>query len=65
MKKLFIVPLLLLTGCVVHDPYYYNQPRPVYVQPAPVYIPPPPPRCRWVTQYDPYHKRYNNVRVCR
>jgi len=71
MKKLLIVPLLLLTGCVAHDPYYhqsqpvYVPPRPVYVLPAPVYVAPPPPRCDWVTQYDRYRNTYQNVRVCR
>lgn len=71
MKKLLLVPLLLLTGCVVHDPYYQSRPvyvpppRSVYVPPRPVYIAPPPPRCHWVTHYDQYHHRYKNVRVCR
>lgn len=72
MKKLLLLPLLLLTGCVVTDPYYV-QPAPVYVQPRPVYVPPPvyyrppppPPRCTWVRQWNGYTRQYQNVKVCR
>jgi hypothetical protein len=80
MKKLAaifaVLATLLLSGCVVTDPYYvqpqpvYVQPQPVYVQPRPVYVPPPvyirpPPYCYWVSRYDSYYRVYRNVRVCR
>lgn len=64
MKKLFIISLLLLSGCVVQDPYYHNR-QPVYVQPGPVYIAPPPPRCHWAQQWNGYTRTYQSVRVCR
>jgi len=70
MKKLLLLLLVALSGCVVTDPYYvqpapvYVQPRPVYVQPRPVYVPPPP-RCYWVQQWNGYARSYQNVRVCR
>jgi hypothetical protein len=64
--------LLLLVGCVGYVPtqpvYYqpapvYVQPRPVYVQPRPVYIQPP--RCGWVSRWNGYTRRYENIKVCR
>ena len=68
MKKLLLLLLVALSGCVVTDPYYvqpvYVQPRPVYVQPRPVYVQPPP-RCYWVRQWNGYTRSYQNVRVCR
>ena len=68
MKKLLLLLLVALSGCVVTDPYYvqpiYVQPRPVYVQPRPVYVPPPP-RCYWVKQWNGYTRSYQNARVCR
>ena len=68
MKKLLLLLLVALSGCVVTDPYYvqpvYVQPRPVYVQPRPVYVQPPP-RCYWVQQWNGYTRSYQNVRVCR
>lgn len=68
MKKLLLLLVVALSGCVVTDPYYvqpvYVQPRPVYVQPRPVYVPPPP-RCYWVQQWNGYTRSYQNVRVCR
>ena len=63
MKKLLLLLVVALSGCVVTDPYYI-QPRPVYVQPAPVYIHPSP-RCFWVQQWNGYTRSYQNVRVCR
>ena len=71
MKKLLLLLVVALSGCVVADPYYvqpapvYVQPRPVYVQPRPVYVAPPPPRCYWVQQWNGYTRSYQNVRVCR
>ena len=68
MKKLLLLLLVALSGCVVTDPYYvqpvYVQPRPVYVQPRPVYVQPPP-RCYWVKQWNGYTRSYQNARVCR
>jgi hypothetical protein len=68
MKKLLLLLLVALSGCVVTDPYYvqpvYVQPRPVYVQPRPIYVPPPP-RCYWVKQWNGYTRSYQNARVCR
>ena len=68
MKKILLLLLVALSGCVVTDPYYvqpvYVQPRPVYVQPRPVYVPPPP-RCYWVKQWNGYTRSYQNARVCR
>lgn len=76
MKKLFLLPLLLLTGCVA-APYYYVPPAPVYVQPAPVYVAPPvyyrpappvyyrAPSCVWTTRWNSYTGSYQNIRVCR
>ena len=70
MKKLLLLLVVSLSGCVVADPYYvqpapvYVQPRPVYVQPAPVYVHPSP-RCFWVQQWNGYTRSYQNVRVCR
>ena len=68
MKKLLLLLVVALSGCVVTDPYYvqpvYVQPRPVYVQPRPVYVPPPP-RCYWVKQWNGYTRSYQNARVCR
>lgn len=63
MKKLLLLLLVALSGCVVTDPYYV-QPAPVYVQPRPVYVQPPP-RCYWVQQWNGYTRSYQNVRVCR
>jgi hypothetical protein len=69
MKKLLLLLVVALSGCVVTDPYYvqptYVQPAPVYVQPRPVYVAPPPPRCYWVRQWNGYTRSYQNVRVCR
>lgn len=67
MKKLLILSVLALTGCVGYypaQPVYY-QPAPVYVAPRPVYIAPPPPRCYWVKTWNGYTRSYQNVRVCR
>lgn len=70
MKKLLLLLVVALSGCVVTDPYYvqpapvYVQPRPVYVQPRPVYVQPPP-RCYWVQQWNGHTRSYQNVRVCR
>jgi hypothetical protein len=68
MKKLLLLLVVALSGCVVTDPYYvqpvYVQPRPVYVQPRPVYVQPPL-RCYWVQQWNGYARSYQNVRVCR
>lgn len=68
MKKLLLLLVVALSGCVVTDPYYvqpvYVQPRPVYVQPRPVYVQPPP-RCYWVQQWNGYTRSYQNARVCR
>jgi hypothetical protein len=68
MKKLLLLLVVALSGCVVADPYYvqptYVQPRPVYVQPRPIYVQPPP-RCYWVQQWNGYTRSYQNVRVCR
>jgi len=67
MKKLLLLLVVALSGCVVADPYYVQPTyvQPVYVQPRPVYVAPPPPRCRWVQQWNGYTRSYQNVRVCR
>ena len=75
MKKLLLLLVVALSGCVVTDPYYvqpvYVQPRPVYVQPRPIYVQPrpvyvqPPPRCYWAQHWNGYARSYQNVRVCR
>ena len=36
MKKLLMVSVLLLSGCVIADPFYAQYPPPIY---APVYVP--------------------------
>jgi hypothetical protein len=59
-----------LSGCVVTDPYYvqqpvYVQPRPVYISPPVYYRPPPPPRCFWSYRWDPYYRVNRSTRVCR
>ena len=69
MKKLLLLPVLLLTGCVGYYPVQptYYQPAPVYVAPRPVYVAPPVyvPRCYYVKQWNNYYRTYQNVRVCR
>jgi hypothetical protein len=79
MKKLILIPLLLLSGCAVYDPMYvqprpiyvspapvYIQPRPVYIQPRPVYVVPPRrPYCYYETRHNRYNGSYHSVRTCR
>lgn len=68
MKKLLILSVLLLSGCVGYYPVPAYQPAPVYVAPAPVYVTPRPvyvPNCYWVKQWNGYTRTYQNVRVCR
>lgn len=72
MKKLSILLVLALTGCVGYypSPAGYYQPAPVYVAPRPVYVAPPvyiapQPHCYYVARWNNYYRTYQNVRVCR
>ena len=73
MKKLILIPVLLLSGCAIYEPMYvqprpvYVSPPPVYVQPRPVYVVPQPrrPYCYYETRYNRYNGSYHSVRTCR